>query len=90
MNNTYAINASYYAGTVGFVTLPDGKTWEDVSEWFVKWDRIYIEFKDNTTWSCELNSETMDTINWKRPRDVSVYTVDENGNQNFDKEVDSY
>ena len=90
MNNTYAINASYYAGTMGFVTLPDGKTWEDVSEWFVKWDKIYIEFEDNTKFECELDSETLNIIDWKRPIDQSVYTVDEDGEPNFDEEVDSY
>ena len=51
---------------------------------------LHIEFKDNTTWSCELNSETMNIINWKRPQDQSVYEVDENGEPDFEKEVDSY
>ena len=88
MNNKYAINAIYYADVVGFVTLPNGKTWEDVSEWFIKWDRIYIEFKDTTTWSCELNSETHEIIDWKRPREQSVYAVDKDGEPNFDEEVD--
>ena len=90
MNNTYAINASYYASTVGYVTLPHNKTWEDVSDWFIKWDTIHIEFKDKTEWKCPLNSETMNIIDWKRPRDQSIYTVDENNEPNFDEEVDSY
>ena len=88
MNNKYAINASYDASVVGFVTLPNGKTWEDVSEWFIKWDRIYIEFKNNTTWSCELNSETNEIIDWKRPQEQSVYAVDKDGEPNFDEELD--
>jgi hypothetical protein len=88
MNNKYAISASYYASTMGTVTLPDGKTWDDVSDWWIKWDDIYIEFKDGTKYGQGLNSEEHNIVDWKRPIDSMVYSTDENGEPNWDEEVD--
>jgi hypothetical protein len=88
MNNKYAISASYYAGTMGDVTLPDGKTWDDISDWFIKWDTIYIEFEDGTKYKQELNSETLNIVDWKRPINCMAYETDKDGEPNWDKEID--
>ena len=34
----YAISNSYNSTTVGYVKFPEGKTWNDVDDWYVKWD----------------------------------------------------
>ena len=91
MTTTYQIEASYYAGTTGQVEFPEGKTWDDVDGWYVKWDTLHVVFKDNVTEVVEMNinSNTVDIIDWKRPIDVTVFPFDDEGFPDYDKEIAS-
>ena len=89
----YAISARYYAGTVGYVDFPVGRNWEDVAEWLIKWDTLYVWFKPRTSlgetadMEVELNSDTMNIIDWKRPREARIYDCDDNLDIDWNEEV---
>jgi hypothetical protein len=85
----YAISACYSAGTVGFVDFPEGKTWDDVRDWYVKWDILHVSFKGTDEWvEFSLDSDNDDTIDWKRPISVSVSPTDENGDADYNEVLD--
>lgn len=72
----YTVECSMYAGVQGRVELPEGKTWADVQNWYVKWDIVCISFKDGTEADLSLNSDGVDAIDWKHPQSVTVYATD--------------
>jgi hypothetical protein len=41
----YAICTSYTTYDVSIIELPDGRTWEDVANSFIKWGTLHITFK---------------------------------------------
>ena len=83
-----AVNCMLYAGTTGYAELPEGRTWEDVEHWFVKWDSLFLSFRDGTDTEIELNSNTEDVIDWKRPSSVEIYGTDEEGQTDYDRYLD--
>lgn len=83
MGKKYHVNTVLYCGTQGTVELPPGYSWEDVEEWFVKWDTLHYKLKGNDVWhDAELNSTLDDIIDWKRPSGVTIY------NEELTEEVD--
>jgi len=85
----YAISTSYNAGTVGFVDFPEGKTWDDVEGWHVKWDCLHVQFKGTDDYvEFSLDSDTANIIDWKRPDCVSVHPTDEDGDADYNEELD--
>lgn len=88
---TYNIDATYYAGTNANVELPEGKTWADVKDWYIKWDVLHIQWELNGEYQeFELRSDSTDCIDWKRPTSASICEVnEETGDTDYDKEVAS-
>ena len=83
---TYTIECQYYTDAHASVEFPDGKTWDDVEDWYVKWDYLHIKFKDSEKWEefyLDANTSS-DSTDWKRPLSVSVYPEDEVGSANYD------
>lgn len=85
--NTYEISATYRTEANSRVEFPEGKSWADVKGWFIKWDTIYVTWRDETQFESELNSDSMDGTDWKRPISVSVYPQDEEGEPNYEVEL---
>lgn len=83
----YQIECTYLAGPTATVELPDGKTWDDVASWYVKWDTMNIVFKDGTELNEDLNSTSLEVVDWKRPTSVSIYAIDPDGKTNYEKEI---
>lgn len=74
----YFIEAGYSATPLSRVDFPEGKTWDDVESWYVKWDTLFVKFKDEAEWQVfSLCSDTTDCIDWKRPDYVNVMSADE-------------
>lgn len=74
---TYTIEASYNTGSHGKVTFPEGKSWDDVSDWYVKWDTLHVQWKGaQENEAFELNSDNTDGTDWKRPLHVTVFGRD--------------
>jgi hypothetical protein len=64
-----------YSGCISsYVELPEGKTWDDVEDFYVKWHVLNVKFKDGD-WQelAELEEPLSDDIDYKRPDTVSVY-----------------
>ena len=82
----YAIRGNYHVETLGYVDL-GGKTWDDVEDWYVKWDRLNVKFKGASTWSeFELNSDSLE-IDWKRPTSTTVYGLTDDDCCDYSKEI---
>ena len=80
----YTIEASYFTGSHAQVTFPEGKSWPDVNNWYVKWDTLHVMWKGAQEYEeFELNSDSTDGTDWKRPLVVTVYGTDETGETDF-------
>ena len=76
---TYTVESVLHRSATGRVDLGD-RTWEDVADWYVKWDTLHVKFKDEDEWvGFELCSDAVDTIDWKHPMSVNVYEENEEG-----------
>jgi hypothetical protein len=85
MTNTITISASYTCSVAGVVDLSP-KTWNDVDDWYIKWDNLHIRFKGETDWKeFDINSDTSDCIDWKRPAGADIFS----GKWQFDDELAS-
>ena len=73
----YQLDCTLYAGVSSSVEFPEGKTWDDVATWGVKWDTLYVTLKDGTEFEKALHSDSTDAIDWKWPTSVGVYAIDE-------------
>lgn len=76
-----AVICEYSMNTEGRVDLPEGKTWEDVESWYVKWDVFHFKLKGEEVWhECEMNSSAdIGSVDWKRPARVDILATDEDG-----------
>lgn len=66
------VYSSFNYSSSGFFELPPERTWTDVRDWYVKWDTIYITFKDGETFDTDLASDAISEIDWKRPNWVEI------------------
>lgn len=49
------------------------KSWDEVKEWYVKWDTLYYTVDGEAWHEVELNNDSIDAIDWKHPSAVQVY-----------------
>ena len=87
---TYFIEATYFVLTQTKITFPDNRTWDDVMDWYVKWDTLYVQWKDTEEWDAFTLSSDHEIVDWKRPEFVSVFPVKKDGSVDYDSEVDSF
>jgi hypothetical protein len=71
MENIVTIQADYYMTASACVDLSP-KTWGDVEDWYVKWDRLNVKFKGEDDWK-EFELESDVEYDMKRPTRVDVY-----------------
>lgn len=86
----YCIISQLDCSVEGRVVLPAEKNWDDIQEWYVKWDTLHVLFKGEKEFQefC-LNSYLGDgSIDWKRPDSISVYAENEDGDADYDDEID--
>ena len=76
MTSKITLSASYDVTTTGVVDLSP-KTWEDVKEWQIKWDTLYIIFEGSDEWiKFDMNSDHDDGANFKRPTHTQIWAGD--------------
>lgn len=76
---SYTVIAEYPEFAEGTVEFPEGKTWEDVEDWYVKWDCLNFKLKDEEDWrEFELHSSPGEA-DWKRPASVNILALGEDG-----------
>ena len=73
----YVVVADYYACAASdVVEFPDDKTWDDVVDYYIKWDRLNVQFKGSEEWlTFDLNSDANESIDWKRPSEYQIHPV---------------
>ena len=76
---TYKIVSTMSCVVSSEVELPDGRTWDDVKEWYVKWGCLIVTFKDDITSEIDMDVDTEESIDWKRPNSTEVFTINEDG-----------
>ncbi len=82
-----AVVCEYSMNTTGLVDLPEGKTWEDVESWHVKWDIFHFKLKEDDAW-LEFRMDSaggVENVDWKRPAHIEVVPVDEDGDIGWDQ-----
>ena len=83
-----AINACYNLSSVGYADLGD-KTWDDVQDWNLKWDKLSVLFKGEDTYHTFALDSSHEDIDWKYPNCASVHPTDDEKQVDFDEELDS-
>jgi len=48
------------------------KSWSEIKEWFVKWDTLHYTVDGDKWEEVELNNDSPDSVDWKRPTHVVV------------------
>ena len=83
---TYKVEAGYHTYVSGYAKFPEGRAWEDVKDWYIKWDTLHVRFADAEDYiELSLNSETDECTDWKRPICSSVWG--DSGDESYDIEL---
>lgn len=70
-----------YMGTANAIVELPIDSWEEVMDWYVKWDTLYLTLTNGTKIERELNSEASEILDWRRPNDGFIFGVDEQGDE---------
>jgi hypothetical protein len=74
-----AIECLYTASTTVTFDLPDGKTWDDVTGWYVKWGMVYVAFNGGEYQELgEMGEASLASVDFKRPDRSTVYAIVDN------------
>ena len=83
-----AVELLYTASSHTVVDLPEGKTWNDVADLYVKWGTVRIRFNGSDDYQdFESNEVTLDSVDFKYPDRTMVWPTDENGDANYDESL---
>ena len=85
MANIITVSTSYWCCVSGVVDLSP-KTWDDVEDWYIKWDILHVRFEGESKWrEFDINSDDSESIDWERPIGADIYA----GEYECDDELDS-
>jgi hypothetical protein len=77
MSSIITIVTEYYLNADSVVDLSP-KSWDDVDEWYIKWDILNVKFKGEDDWHIyTLESNIEDGIDWSRPNWAEIRDKDE-------------
>jgi hypothetical protein len=79
MTNTIRVDTQYTMAYETEINLPEGKTWEDVKSWYIKYHSLSVVFNDDTTVEHYLDDDGWEDS--KRPDGIQIYKIDEDGNE---------
>lgn len=68
-----SISCTYNACCNADVNIPKEVNLEDISNIYVKWDCLHFD-ANGKHYEIELNSNTMEAVDWKRPSDINYYS----------------
>ena len=81
----YAIVAEYSTSSCTTVEFPEGKTWADVSEWYIKWHKLNVLFNGETEYQ-EFILDEVHSSDWKLPVDGEIRAVLEDDEIDWDND----
>ena len=77
--------ASYALSVSDVIDLPEGRTWEDVDGWGVKYDTLHVTWRDGTTAELPFHADLeLDAVDTKRP-DVEAFVATSDGLPDYDR-----
>jgi len=79
MTNTIRVDTQYTISYETEIDLPEGKTWGDVKDWYIKYHSLSVVFNDETTEEYNLDSDSWEDS--KRPDGIQIYKIDEDGDE---------
>jgi hypothetical protein len=75
----FNIDAAYIVSSNVDVDLPV-EDWTDIKEWYIKWNIFYYMLEgDNEYREYDLGDIDLDSLDMKRPSDVTVHQLHDNG-----------
>lgn len=79
-----AIEVTYSLSSSAQFELPDGKTWDDVSDYYVKWGTLHVLFEGNSSYH-EIGEVDVDIadLDTKRPSSTRVLRVNAHGDTEY-------
>ena len=75
MANTITIKSTYTCVCTGVVDLSP-KSWADVEEFHIKWDTLFVQFKNETDLKEYPVHSNADAVDWKRPQSTEIYDAE--------------
>lgn len=83
MKITVQLSYTIYSTTT--IELPEGKTWDDALDHYVKWGTLYVRFKGSDGYT-ELKTDyaDMESGDFKRPDRTLIWATDENGETDYE------
>lgn len=87
MSNQITINHTYYCNASDNVQLPQGKTTKDIKEVIVRYGMATITFSDGSEYQIELEGDTSNSVDWKRPLCMEVFQTCEDGTTDYSQEL---
>lgn len=87
MTTQIAIECDYTVTSYDVIDLPEDKTWDDVTDVFVKWGTLFLTFSDKSQLEKELRVLSWDTLDMKYPATERVYATDTNGDADYDNQL---
>ena len=79
------IETTYTICSSTSIDLPEGKTWDDVDDFWAKWDTLHVNFKDGTSMEHELDTDVTNA-QLKIPDTLRVFG-EVNGETDYEKEL---
>lgn len=79
VTNTIRVDTQYTTYYETEINLPEGKTWEDVKSWYIKYHSLSLVFNDDTTVEHYLGDYCDEDR--KRPDGIQFYKIDEDGDE---------
>ena len=84
--STYDIELTYNAYSSTRITLPEGKSWDDMEDWYVKWNTLNFRLKGEDGYreidlTIDIHTDTM------RPSYTCIVPVDDDGVADYDNPV---
>ena len=82
------IETGYIVMVATQIELPEGKIWDNVEDFYVKWGTLDLRFKDGSTIEHDCGEPNADADDFKRPDHVHVFAVKEDGETDYNKRLD--
>lgn len=73
----FAIEHTYQASVLDYIELEDVSSFSEIKEWFIRYGTFYYTLDGETWKEVKMGSDTSDVIDWKRPMDSAVFSVED-------------
>jgi hypothetical protein len=75
------LEATYMTSHLAEIDLPQGKSWDDVKDHYVKWGVLVLTFNDGFTVEIDGGDVSLDC---KRPQSYTIFAANEDGDADYE------